>query len=79
MTNMNTFLAKLPYYNRIMWGILVLFALVGVVVGKSDVAVPMACGIAVMWVMLKIISDALSAAVFLWALSLIKTEKPKDK
>lgn len=73
-----SFTAKIPYYVQIGWGILVLFAFIGVLFGKSDVAVPLAVIIAVMWVMLKIVFEAFAATLILWAFSIVKAEKNKD-
>lgn len=72
--NMNTFSAKLPYFIKVVWGLLVLFAFVGVVLGKSDVAVPVACIVAVMWVLLRIVFETFVAVGILYLLSV----KPKD-
>lgn len=75
---MDTFAAKIPYYTKVMWGILVLFAFIGVLFGKSDIAVPMAVIVAVMWVLLRIVYEALAAGVILWAFSVVKTEEHED-
>jgi hypothetical protein len=63
-----SFLDKLPLYTRLAWGAIVLFALMGVMLGKPA-GTYVGIIAAVMWVLCRIIDEARAS---LTALSMIK-------
>lgn len=77
---MTKFLAKLPYIVKVGWGLVALFAFLGIITGRANIAVPMACIVAVMWVMLRIVYEAIiSAAILFISASMEVPKDPQDK
>lgn len=56
---------KLRCYLAIGWGLLVVFAIIGTLTGRIDAAAIVGIITAVMWVMMRIIQDAVDAVIAL--------------
>jgi hypothetical protein len=68
-----SFFDKMPMYVRLVWGALALFSFVGVVVGKpAGVAVGVL--VVTMWVLMRIIHEAITAVSVLWITSDIEKD-----
>lgn len=74
-------IARFPLYNKIAWGLMVLFGMVGNCAGHREGAVVVIEFVSVMWVCIRIIQEALAAAMLLKVANAFmeKTKKSSKK
>lgn len=56
---------KVRLFSRIVWGLIVTFVLIGSLIGKGEIAIMLAIMVTLMWVLIRIIDEAIDAVTLL--------------